>query len=152
MDAEVTVDSLGLPFHFAAQLRLTHFFVTISLEHFFWKLKCELKTDKWWGINCWSLMTPAAVPELSFKVLKCEISATGHHSCCYFTMTKKKAFYISFFYCGIANFFFFFEQKDVNYCWQGILNKWQALLVRQNNNKTSTTTPEHLRTRGGNND
>lgn len=43
MDAEVTVDSLGLPFHFAAQLRLTHFFVTISLEHFFWKLKCELK-------------------------------------------------------------------------------------------------------------
>lgn len=43
MDAEVTVNSLGLPFHFAAQLRLTHFLVNISLEHFFLKLKCELK-------------------------------------------------------------------------------------------------------------
>ena len=47
-------------------------------------------------------MTPTAVPELSFKVLKCEISATGHHS----ETTAKKSFYMSFFYCGIATFFF----------------------------------------------
>lgn len=52
-------------------------------------------------------MTPAAVPELSFKVLKCEISATGHHSCCYFTMTKKKPFTFLFSIVALQFFFFF---------------------------------------------
>lgn len=46
MDAEATVNSLGLPFHSAAQLRLICFgvfFVNFSLEYFLLKLKCELK-------------------------------------------------------------------------------------------------------------
>lgn len=91
--------------------KISTFFCNYFIGAFLLEIEMWIKTDKWWGINCWSLMTPAAVPELSFKVLKCEISATGHHSCCYFTMKKKKKPFTFLFSIVAMQFFVFFRAE-----------------------------------------